>query len=216
MASVGRLVKERMAQACVEELTQHPSFLVTSILKLPASEANLLRRRLSESRGRLFMVKRRLGLRAASELKVAGLESLFQGSVGLVLAGDDVLPAAKTVVEFIKEHGAQIALRGGLVDGQLLDVMRVEELASLPPKPVLLAQVLGTIEAPIADVIFTLERLIGDLAWLAEEAAKTKPAAAAPADVPAKTPGAADVTTTAPTTETAAPPGEPQQEETKE
>ena len=109
-------------------------------------------------------------------MNITGLQELLKGSVGLVLAGGDVLPIAKLIVEFRKSHEEQVAVKGAVIDGQLLDPSTVEALANLPPKPVLLAQVVATIESPLADLIFTVERLIGDLAWTVEQLAEKKPA----------------------------------------
>ncbi|MBI4340766.1 MAG: 50S ribosomal protein L10 [Candidatus Omnitrophica bacterium] len=182
MSSVGRLVKESIVRDAAAELSGRTNLFIASVPRLPAAEANTFRRQLSGSQARLIMIKRRLGKRALESLKIPGLEALLEGSVGIVLPGaDDVLPTAKVLVEFGKAREEQLFIRGALIDGQLLDGRAVKELAALPAKPVLLAQVLGTIEAPMADVIFTIERLIGDLAWLAEEAAKAKPLPAAPA-----------------------------------
>ena len=176
MASVGRMVKESMVEELSTELSKYPDFFVTTVNRLPASEADLFRRKLSVSQARLVVIKRRLGRRAIESLKLSGLAELLEGSVGLVLPGEDVLPIAKLIVEFIRTHEEQVAVRGAVIDGQVLDKSRVEQLANLPPKPVLLAQVVVTIESPLADVIFTLERLIGDVAWLAEQVAAKKPA----------------------------------------
>ena len=117
---------------------------------------------------------------------MAGLKELLEGSIGLVLSGDDVLQTAKLIVEFRKTHEEQLSVRGAVIDGQLLDQSRVEQLAQLPPKPVLLAQVVATIESPIADLIFTIERLIGDIAWIAEQAVAKKPAEAPTPETPTK------------------------------
>ena len=179
MAQVGRLVKESIVQELSSLLAERPNLLVTTVNRLTAAEADTLRQKLYASQARLVMVTRRLGRRTVEQLKVPGLVDLLEGSVGLVLPGEDILPAAKLIVDFIKTHEEHLSVRGGLIDGQLLDKSRVEQLASLPPKPVLLAQVVATLESLIADVIVTIERLIGDLAWLAEQAAEKKPAAAA-------------------------------------
>lgn len=175
MAHVGRMVKESIIEELSSTLGEHKNLFVTTVNRLTAAEADALRLQLYTSQARLVLIKRRLGRRTIEQLKIPGLADLLEGSVGLVLAGDDVLPAAKLIVEFVKAHQDQLAVRGGLIDGQLLDKSRVEQLAGLPPRPVLLAQVLATIESPIADVIVTIERLIGDVAWLAEQAAATKP-----------------------------------------
>ena len=182
---VGQMVKEASVTEVATRLSERPNFFVASITRLPASDADLFRRKLSASQSRLVMVKRRLGHRVVQPLNLNGLAELLEGSVGLILAGDDVLQAAKTLVEFRKAHAEQLTVRGAVIDGQLLDKSRIEELASLPPKPMLLSQVVATLEAPITDLIFTIEQLIGDLAWVTEQAAAKQPAVAESAQTPA-------------------------------
>lgn len=180
MAKVGRMVKEGSIREITEQLSERPNFFLTTINRLAAPDADTLRRQLLGSNAHLLVVKRTLGQRAVGGLNVAGLSELLQGSVGIVFADTDVLATAKLLIEFRKAHEEQLSVRGAIVDGQLLDTNRVEQLAQLPPKPVLLAQVVATIESPIADVIATLERLIGDIAWLVEQAAAAQPAPTIP------------------------------------
>ena len=199
MAKVGRMVKESSVAEVVDRLALSPNFFVTAVNRLPADETDAFRQKLFASRASLVMVKRRLGQRAVEPLKIAGLAELLEGSICLVLVGDDPLATAKLIMEFRKSREEQLLVRGGVVDGQLLDTARVEQLAQLPPKPVLLAQVVATLEAPIADVIFTIERLIGDIAWLAEQVAATKSLKAeAPTAAPAAEAQAPQAETQAP------------------
>lgn len=171
MASIGRKVKEAIVEELSTELSKRRNFFVTALNRLPASETDALRQKLFASHAHLIMVSRRLGRRAIEPLNIAGLTGLLEGSVGLVVTGEESLPAAKIIVEFRRAHEERMSVKGGLIDGQLLDGSTVEQLAGLPPKPVLLAHVAATIESPIADVIMTIERLIGDPAWIAEQAA---------------------------------------------
>ncbi len=195
MAKVGRLVKETIINELSTQLGEQPNFFVTRINRLTSTDADALRQKLFGSQASLVMIKQKLGKRAVEGLKIPGLVDLFDGSVGIVLPGEDVLPVAKVIVDFIKTHEEQLSIRGGFIEGTVLDQQRVEHLASLPSKPVLLAQVVFTIEAPIADLIFTIERLVGDVMWAVEQAATKKPqpapqseglagAAAAPAAAP--------------------------------
>jgi large subunit ribosomal protein L10 len=202
--SVGRMVKESIVEDLSKQLNEKSNVFIASVNRLSAPDADLLRRKLSTTQARMVMIKRRLSKRALDGLKMSGIEAMFEGSVGIVLPGDDVLPTAKTLIDFVKEHAEQMSVKGGVVDGQLLDAERVKYLADLPPKPVLLAQVLGMIEAPISDVIFTIERLIGDLGWVVEQAAASKPAAPAapaPAAEAPKAEAAPQPPTTEPTTQ---------------
>lgn len=190
MASIGRMVKESIVRDATSGLTQQSNLFIASVNRLPASEANIFRQKLSGSQARLVMIKRRLGKQALASLKITGFDDLLKGSVGFIIPmGDDVLQVAKALVEFGKAHEEQMSIQGGQIEGQMLDAKGIKALADLPAKPVLLAQVLGTLEAPIADVIFTIERLIGDLAWIAEEAGKAKPAAPTAAATIAEAPG---------------------------
>lgn len=181
MANVGRLVKESSVRELSSSLEAQPNFFVTRVNRLSAAEADRLRRQLSGSQARLLVVKRTLGRRTIAQFKLSGtseeIVKLLEGTVGLVLPGDDVLLAAKTIVDFIRTHEEHLAVRGAFIDGQLLDKSRVEQLASLPPRPVLLAQLLATIESPISQLIFAVEQLIGDVIWVADQAASKKPAA---------------------------------------
>ncbi|MBI3011582.1 MAG: 50S ribosomal protein L10 [Candidatus Omnitrophica bacterium] len=184
MASVGRKVKAAIVEELSTELSKRPNFLVMAMNRLPASETDALRQKLYASQAKLIMVSRRLLRRAIEPLDITGLKELLEGSVGLVVTGEEALPAAKIIVEFRRAHEERMSVKGGLIDGQLLDGCTVEQLGSLPPKPALLAHVVATIESPIADVIMTIERLIGDLAWITEQAAAKKPVPAPQAGVP--------------------------------
>lgn len=177
MAKAGRLIKETLVQEIAARLTERPNFVVTTINRLSAPEADDLRRKLSASQAQLILVKRSLGLIALKPLKNSSIDALLAGQVGLVLPGGDVAQTLKAIAEFIKTHEEKLGVRGAWVDGQVMDKKAVEYLAALPARPVLLAQVVGTLEAPIADVIFTIERLVGDIAWIAEQASEKKPAA---------------------------------------
>ncbi len=178
MPSVGRVVKERM----VEELATRVGeshVLVTSVSRLSAAEADALRQKLRSSRARLIMMKRRLGLRTLERLNLAALGSLLEGTVGFVVTAGEATPIAKELIDFSKAHENQLQVRGGWVDGQLLDSTQVEALAQLPPKPMLLADVIATLESPLAGLIFTIEQVVGDMIWVVEQRAGQAPAQAA-------------------------------------
>ena len=179
MPQVGRLAKNVMVQELTSQLKEHPDFFVAGVGRLSATDADTLRKRLQTMRARMLVVKRTLWLQGLGALKIdGGVNRLFEGSVALVFPGEDLIPAAKLLADFAKAGQDKLSIRGGLVDGRLLDPSQFDELANLPPIPQLMARLIGVLESPLADVIFTLERVLGDLPWVLEEASKTKPAAA--------------------------------------
>jgi large subunit ribosomal protein L10 len=185
MATVGRTVKETVVAEVTNRLRERSSFIVANVSRLPAAETDTLRKQLRAADARLLVLSHRLGARSMAALKLTGVEALFEGSLGVVLPSEDVASTAKVVVDFSKGHEAQIVIRGALLDGEVVTRQRVEELAGLPPKPVLRAQVLAAIEGPIAQLIGLVEQLIGDVAWVTEQAAAKAPKPAAPAEAPA-------------------------------
>ena len=177
------MLKEGMVEELARELSERPNLFVTSVNRLTGSDASALRQKLGASQARFVMVKRRIGLRTLARLKLSEVGELVGGSVAFVVTSDDALPIAKELTEFIKAHENQLTVRGAWIDGQLLDSGRVEALAKLPSKPILLAQVVGSIESPLQAVISTVERLIGDLAYAIEQVATkvgTPPPGASP------------------------------------
>ena len=173
MAQAGKLLKEAMARELRDELGRRPNFVVTSLGGLQAVEADALRKQLSTVKARMLMVKRTIGARVLSGLEGNGKTSeLLAGSVVLVLSEQDAGPAAKILSRFAKSHEGKLAVRGGWVEGRLLDAAAMEELASLAPKPQLIAQLIGTLESPVTDLIFTIEAIPSELVWILEEASK--------------------------------------------
>ena len=177
MAQVGRRVKELMVEELTSALNTRPSFFVASLGTLSASETDTLRKRLRTSQSSMLVVKRTLGLHGLSVLGREEAAPLLVGSVAFVLPGEDLVPIAKLLVNFAKENQEKIALRGGVVEGQLLDRNGLTGLAMLPSRPELLAQVVWALEAPMADLAMAVEGALGEMAWILEEAGKTtKPA----------------------------------------
>ena len=194
MAKVGRLIKELAVKELTTTLKERSNFFVASIGPVTSVDTDAFRKRLRANRAHLVTVKRTLGLKSLAALKLDEAASLFSGSIALVLPGEDLIPAAKLLVEFAKSNDEKVTVRGGWVEGQLLDKKRLEELAGLPSKPQLLAELILTLESPMTNVVMTVESVLGELARVLEEVGKKAPAApeAAPAAAPAPTPTATE------------------------
>ncbi len=173
MAQAGRLIKESMARELTEALGEQSNFVVTSLGALPAADADILRKQLSTVKARMRMVKRTIGAKVlsglASKEKTA---ELLTGSVILVLTEDDAGPAAKILSQFSKSNEGKLSIQGGWVEGRLLDSAEMQAFANLPPRLQLIAQLIGTLDAPVTDLIFTLETICSELVWVLEEASK--------------------------------------------
>jgi len=151
-------VNKNDKQRIVEELhtawSESTAAVVTQYRGLTVSQMGSLRRSLHEADVTLQVVKNTLAKRAAegTDFKVAA--DLFTGPVAIAY-GNDPVAMAKAISDFAKKHDA-LEIKGGVLDGKMIDVSNVNALASLPSREVLLAKMLGSMQAPISGFVRTL------------------------------------------------------------
>jgi len=138
--------KREIVQKLKEEFEKSPAVFVTSFQKMTAEESNDLRRRLREKGARYQVVKNTLLRLASSGTPVEPLQEFIQGPTGIAISYEDPVEIAKVLVEFAKEHESLIN-RGGVLQGKPVPAESLEALAKLPPREVLLAQLLGVLQA---------------------------------------------------------------------
>lgn len=155
--------------------------LLSEYRGMSAGESDDMRRRIRAVRGEFRVAKNTLLRRAVKDTKFAPLESALGGSVGLILSYADPVELAKTVTSF-KELGEKFKLRAGVIDGRALTPAEINDLASLPPREVVLAQLLGLLQAPATRLARLLNEPGSSLARLVDAIGRKAPAAeAAPA-----------------------------------
>lgn len=109
------------------------------------------------------VVKNTLTRLAANEVGYGELDPFLNGPSSLAMSYDEPVAAAKVVVEFSKKYEA-LEIKAGFVDGKVVDVAGIKSLAELPSKEVLVAQVLGGLNAPISGLANVLNGTIRGLA----------------------------------------------------
>jgi len=151
-------VNKNDKQRIVEELhaawSESTAAVVAQYRGLTVSQMGSLRRSLHEADVTLQVVKNTLAKRAAegTDFKVAA--DLFTGPVAIAY-GNDPVAMAKAISDFAKQHEA-LEIKGGVLDGKMIDVSNVKALASLPSREVLLAKMLGSMQSPISGFVRTL------------------------------------------------------------
>ncbi|MBN1955832.1 MAG: 50S ribosomal protein L10 [Anaerolineae bacterium] len=145
--AISRARKEELVEQYTERLQVSNGIIMTDYRGLRVAEMEQLRRSLHEHNVAVQVVKNRL-LRLA--LDQAGIEMpgewLLGPSVAIFCQGD-VPPAAKVLTDFAKNVEG-LVIKGGVMGAEVMSVNQVKELANLPSREVLLAQALGTINAP--------------------------------------------------------------------
>jgi large subunit ribosomal protein L10 len=149
--------KEQLVVELKEKLQGAQALYYTDFTGLNVKRMTELRRRLRKANVEYVVIKNTLALRAVNE---SGLVSQqLRGPTGLVLAKDPVT-AAKLLTDFAKENEQRPAVKGGLFEGRALNVAQVSQLAAMPPREQMLAELGASMQAPMAAFAGALNGLL--------------------------------------------------------
>jgi large subunit ribosomal protein L10 len=164
----------------VEDLTQRLSGVKTVLLTeyrgLTVQQLSELRKQLRAVSAEYKVVKNRLARIAVSASELGVLAPRLVGPVALVVSKDDPVAVAKAVSTFARTNQA-LAIKGGFVDGQLMDPDAVRALSELPSKDALRAQLVGAISGPLTQLVGLLQAPQRELAYILAERGKAAAAA---------------------------------------
>ena len=149
--------KEQLVSELAQKLRGASALYYTDFTGLNVKRMTDLRRRLRKSGVEYVVIKNTLALRAVNE---SGLVSeRLKGPTGLVLARDPVT-AAKLLTDFAKENDAKPTVKGGLLDGRALDSAQVKQLATMPSREQMLAELGAGLQSPMAAFVGALNGLL--------------------------------------------------------
>jgi large subunit ribosomal protein L10 len=134
---------------------------------LTVTEMNRFRRAVRDAQGRCRVAKNTLAKRAVSASRYQTLTPLLKGPTALIIGFKDPVAIAKLAVKFAEEL-PKLEIKGAILDGEVLPVAEVKALATLPPREVLLAQLLGLLQAPAAQLLRTLNEPAARVARLVD------------------------------------------------
>lgn len=155
---MSKAARQSMVETLTATLQTSPNIYVTDFTGLDVHKMTLLRRRLRAAGARYLVVKNTLAERALEANDIQAFQGHLAGPVGLVLAGEDPLPAAKVISDFVREFDKP-AVKVGLVDGKAVEPAYVKRLGELPSREVLLAQFAGSLNGLLYQVVGALEAL---------------------------------------------------------
>jgi large subunit ribosomal protein L10 len=101
------------------------------------------------------------------------LDRFLIGPTALAFGFDDVVAPAKILADFAKDH-KKLELKCGVLEGKVIDLNTVKELANLPSKEALLGQVAGMLQAPIRGLVTVLSGPLRNVAYAVEAIRKQK------------------------------------------
>lgn len=159
-----------------QEVSDAGAIWVVDYRGLTVKEAQQLRRSIREAGAHMIVYKNKLMRIALAELEQPAMDELLAGPSAFVFCGEDVAAAAKAVKEYAKEN-ENLVIKGGLMEGQVLNAEEVEAIASLPSREQLLAQIAGAISGVARGLAVTINGVPSGLARVLQAASEQKPAA---------------------------------------
>ncbi len=135
-----------------EKLQSSPFLLVVDYSGMKVQHFEELRSRLAGVGARISVVRNTFLKIAAQDLKMPELESSLTGQTAMVTGESDICGAAKIVKIFSAEF-KKPTVRAGVLDNAPLSAEQVAELAELPSREVLLAKLLGLLQAPASQFV---------------------------------------------------------------
>ncbi len=155
--------KKATVAELVEKINNASAGVLVDYKGISVADDTKLRRQLREAGVEYAVVKNTLLRFAFDTTGLKELDPHLSGSTAIAISSDPVA-AAKILSEYSAKTRGAFGIKGGFVDGKVIDEEGVKALASLPSKEVLLAQVLGGFNAPITGFVNVLNGNIRGLA----------------------------------------------------
>ena len=139
------------------------SIVLVNFHGLSVAEDTELRRKTREAATSYTVYKNTLISIVAKEAGL-DLDSVLSENTALCSSDTDAVADCKVISEFAKDHD-KLVVKAGVVEGKVVSVEEVKALAALPPKEVLVAKMLGSLNAPISGLVRTLHGTIAKVVY---------------------------------------------------
>lgn len=150
-------------QAIVADLTERLKGSVVGVVVnykgINVEDDTKLRKELRENNVKYTVVKNTLLKRATQEVGLTDMDAVLEGTTALATSDDDYTAAARILNNFAKKND-YFEIKSGFMDGAVIDVNTIKGLAELPSREVLLANVLGAFQAPIASFARAMQAIV--------------------------------------------------------
>ena len=127
--------------------------VLTDYRGLTNMEITALRRRIQAAGGDYKVVKNTLARFAAERAGIEELAGQLKGPVAIAFGYDDITSAPKALAAWLNETKIEMEIKGGFYGDRVLSAKDVMTLSTLPPREVLIARVLGQMNAPISGLV---------------------------------------------------------------
>lgn len=143
-----------------EKFEKAQSVVLINYQGINVEQDTALRNQFRQAGVEYAVLKNTLVRRALNELGITGLDEHLEGPSAFAFGMSDPVSPAKVIHEFISKNKLDIlSVKAGLMGTEVMDVKAVKALSEMPSREVLLARLVGTLNASIANLVYVLEAI---------------------------------------------------------
>ena len=183
----GRARKEVQVSKLIQMLSETKSLVLTNYMGLTHKQMETLKKELRAVNSSFNVTKNSLFKIALEKSefknKISNIDDILQNPTAILFIKGDAMDSLKKLAKAMKDFGLP-KVKVGVIDGNFLDEESIIKLSTLPSKEILIIQLAGMLNSPIARFTFVLNANLQKLVVVLNEVSKKKPAEAAPAPTP--------------------------------
>lgn len=169
---LSKVEKQRIIEDLTSRFHSGPSVFIVEYQGLKVNEMDLLRKKLRKTNTEFRVVKNTLLEKASLGTDMEKMKDFFSGPTAVAICDGESSAAAKVFIDY-REDFPEIKIKGGIFEGEVVDLSRIERIAKLPSRQELLSEFMGLLSAPMGNLVGVLEQarssIVGVLEGLKEK-----------------------------------------------
>lgn len=154
--------KEAEVKQLQERFRSARTAILTDFRGLNVADMTALRNLLGKSNIEYRVIKNRLARIAIKDTPFAGLDPLLSGPTAIALSQEDPVAPSRLLSQFLRTN-ENLNIRGGVIEGRLYKKEEILAIADLPPREVLIFQVVSAVASPLSGFLRVLRAPLAQL-----------------------------------------------------
>ena len=151
--------KKQIVSEITEKLNKAKSVVLVEYKGLTVEKATELRNKCREAGVEYKVYKNTFMRFAFEELGYKDICVNLEGPNAVAMSFEDVISAAKVTNDFAKTSNDTVVIKAGIAEGKMMSADEIKELASVPTKEVLIAQLAGVLQGNIRNLAYMLDQI---------------------------------------------------------
>lgn len=160
--------KERVVSLS-DQISRSKVAVVSDYRGLSVKELTELRRKVQEVGGDVTVAKNTLIRRVINDTEgMPAIDEILKGPTALVVGYEDPVAPVKALMDFLKANKKEQEVRGGILDGKVVNIDEIKQIATLPSREEMIAKLMGSMQSPAQGVAITLSGVARNLVYVLE------------------------------------------------